>query len=42
MDKSGYFFKVLPDKGQQAKRGKKTKQRFTIAFSVNVAAEKVD
>ena len=38
MDESGCFFKALPDKGliekgKEAKGGKKSKQRFTIAFS---------
>ena len=37
MDELGCFFKALPDaglvqKGKQAKDGKKSKQRFTIAF----------
>ena len=40
MDESGCFFKTLPDK--EAKGGKKSKQRFTIAFFVNAAAEKID
>ena len=40
MVKSGCFFKALPDKGlvekgKQAKCGKKSKQRYTIAFFVN-------
>ena len=47
MDQSGCFFKALPDKGlvekgKQAKGGKKSKQRFTIAFFVNAAGEKVE
>ena len=37
MDESGCFFKALPDKGliekgKEAKGGKRSKQRFTIAF----------
>ena len=47
MDQSGCFFKALPDKGlvekgKQAKGGKKSKQRFTIAFFVDAAGEKVE
>ena len=47
MDKSGWFFKALPDKGlvekgKEAKGGKKSKQRFTIAYFVNTAREKID
>ena len=47
MDESGCFFKALPDKGlvekgKEAKGGKKSKQRFTIAFFVNAAGEKID
>ena len=47
MDESGCFFKALPDKGlvekgKQAKSGKKSKQRLTVAFFVNAAGEKVD
>ena len=47
MDESGCFFKALPErglvqKGQQSKGGKKSKQRFTVAFFVNAAGEKVD
>ena len=47
MDESGCFFKALPDKGlvekgKQAKGGKKSKQRLTVAFFVNAAGEKVD
>ena len=47
MDESGCFFKALPDKGlvekgKQAKGGKKSKQRLTVAFFVNTAGEKVD
>ena len=46
MGESGYFFKALPDKGlveksKQAKGGKKSTQRFMIAFFVNAAREKV-
>ena len=46
MDESGCF-KALPDKGlvekgKQAKGGKKLKQRFTVAFFVNAAGEKVE
>ena len=41
------FFKALPDKGlvekgKEAKGGKKSKQRFTIAYFVNAAGEKID
>ena len=47
MEESGYLFKAYPDKGlveegKQAKGGKKSKQRFTIAFFLNAAGEKVD
>ena len=47
MNKSGCFFKALPDKGlvekgKQAKGGQKTKQRLTVAFFVNASGEKVD
>ena len=47
MGESGCFFKALPDKGlvekgKQAKGGKKSKQRLTVAFFVNAAAERVD
>ena len=47
MDESGCFFKALPDaglvqKGKQAKSGKKSKQRFAIAFFVSAAAQKID
>ncbi|XP_057305270.1 tigger transposable element-derived protein 6-like [Hydractinia symbiolongicarpus] len=47
MDESGCFFKALPDKGlvskgKQAKSGKKSKQRLTVAFFVNAAGERVD
>ena len=47
MDESGCFFKALPDKGlvekgKEAKDGKKSKQRFTVAFFVNAAGEKID
>ncbi|XP_057299446.1 tigger transposable element-derived protein 6-like [Hydractinia symbiolongicarpus] len=45
MDESGCFFKALPDKGlvskgKQAKGGKKSKQRLTVAFFVNAAGER--
>ena len=41
------FFKALPDKGlvekgKEAKGGKKSKQRFTIAFFVNASGEQID
>ena len=44
---SGCFFKALPDpglvqKGKQAKGGKKSKQRLTIAFFVIAASQKID
>ena len=47
MDDSGCFFKALPDaglfqKGKQEKGGKKSKQRFKIAFSVSAAGQKID
>ena len=47
MDKSGWVFKALPDKGlvekgKEAKGGKKSKQKFTIAFFANTAREKID
>ena len=47
MDESGFFFKALPDaglvqKGKKAKGGKKSKQRFTIAFFVSAAGQKID
>ena len=47
MDESGCFFKALPDaglvqKGKRAKGGKKSKQRFEIAFFVSVAGQKID
>ena len=47
MDESGCFFKALPDvglveKGKQAKGGKKSKQRVTVAFFVDAAGGKVD
>ena len=47
MDESGCIFKALPykglvEKGKQAKDGKKSKQRFAIAFFVNAAGEKVE
>ena len=34
--------KVLVEKGKQAKGGKKSKQRLTVAFFVNAAGERVD
>ena len=45
MDESGCFFKALPiagldQKGKQAKGGKKSKQRFTIAFFFSDAGQK--
>ena len=44
MDESGCFFKALPDAGLvqkgKAKGGKKSKQRFTIAFFVSAAGQK--
>ena len=45
MDETGCFFKALPEKGlaekkSQARGGKKSKTRLTIAFFVNAAAEK--
>ena len=42
MDKSVFFDKGLVEKGKEAKGGKKSKQRFTIAFFVNAAGEKID
>ena len=47
MDESGCFFKALLDagliqKGEKAKGGKKSKQRFTIAFFVSAAGQKID
>ena len=47
MDESGCFFKALPDeglvqKGKQSKGSKKSKQRFTIAFFVSDAGQKLD
>ena len=47
MDESGCFFKALHDaglvqKGQQEKGSKKSKQRFTIAFFVSAAGQKID
>ena len=47
MDESGCLFKALLDaglvqKGKQAKGGKKSKQRFTIAFFVSGAGQKID
>ena len=45
LDETGCFWKALPDKGfaqkgMQCKGGKKSKQRFTVAFLVNAAGEK--
>ena len=45
MDETGCFFKALPEKGlvekkNQARGGKKSKTRLTIAFFVNAAGEK--
>ena len=45
MDEFGYFFKALPDKGlvekrKEVKRGKKSKQRLTVAVIVNTAGGK--
>ena len=47
MDESDWSFKALPDKRlvencKQANGGKKSKQRFTIAFFVNAAGQKVE
>ena len=47
LDESSCFFKALPEKGlvekgKQAKGGKKSKQRLTVAFFVSAAGEKVD
>ena len=47
MDESGCFCKALPGKGlvekdKEVKGGKKCKQRFTIAFFINAAGEKID
>ena len=46
MDETGCFFKALPEKGlakkkSQARGGKKSKTRLTIAFFVNAAGEKL-
>ena len=46
MDGTGCFFKALPEKGlavkkSQARGGKKSKTRLTIAFFVNAAGVKV-
>ena len=46
MVKTGCFFKALPEKDlaekkSEARRGKKSKTRLTIAFFVNAAGEKV-
>ena len=45
MDETGSFFKALPEKGlaekkSQARGGKKSKTRLSIAFFVNAAGEK--
>ena len=45
LDETGCFWRALPDhglaqKGKQCKGGKKSKQRFTIAFLVNTAGVK--
>jgi len=45
LDETGCFWKALPDhgfaqKGKQCSGGKKSKQRFTIAFLVNAAGDK--
>ena len=45
MDESGCFFKALLDaglvqKGEKAKGGKKSKQRFTIAFLLVLLAKR--
>ena len=47
MDESGSFFKSFPDavlvqKGKQGNGGKKSRQRFTIAFFVSAADQKID
>ena len=47
MDESGCFFKALPDaglgqEGKKAKGGKKSKQRFAVAFFVSAAGQKID
>ena len=46
-NESGCFFKALPDAGlvqkrKQAKGGKKSKQRFPIAFFISGAGQKID
>ena len=46
LDETGCFWKALPqqgfaEKGKQCRGGKKSKRRFTIAFMVNAAGEKV-
>ena len=46
MDETGCFFKALPEKGlaekkSQARGGKKSKTRLTIAFFVSASREKV-
>ena len=45
LNQTGCFWKALPDhgfiqKGRQCKGGKRSKQRFTIAFLVNAAGDK--
>ena len=45
MDETGCFFKALPEKGfakkkSQARGGKRSKKRLTIAFFVNATGEK--
>ncbi len=45
MDKSGFVFKALPDRGfgkksKECKGGKKSKQRITIAFFVTASGSK--
>ena len=45
LDETGCFWKALPqqgfaEKGKQCRGGKKSKQRFTIAFMVNAAGKK--
>ena len=46
MDETGCFFKALPEKGlaeknSQAKGGKKSKTRLTIAFFASAGGEKI-
>ena len=45
MDETGLFWKALPDlgfgvKGKQCRGGKKSKQRFTVAFFVTTSGKK--